>query len=210
MWPSPAVEPIPRTPLVTSVPPSVDRAAARAPEAGERLDELRLAIAVDAGDADDLAGTHVEADAAHRRETAVVVDREPLDLEQRLARTRRLPCPPAEATSRPTIMRARPCSVAPSRGTVSTSLPRRSTLIRSAISSTSCSLWLMKMTDMPSRVSVRRIAKRSIASLRRQHRRGLVEDEDVGAAVERLQDLDALLLADRDVLRRARRDRSRS
>ena len=36
--------------------------------------------------------------------------------------------------------------------------------------------------------------------LRREHRRRLVEDEDVRAAVERLQDLDALLLADRDVL----------
>ena len=30
----------------------------------------------------------------------------------------------------------------------------------------------------------------------REHRRRLVEDEDVGAAVQRLQDLDALLLAD--------------
>ena len=36
--------------------------------------------------------------------------------------------------------------------------------------------------------------------LRRQHRRRLVEDQDVRAAVERLQDLDPLLLADADVL----------
>ena len=36
--------------------------------------------------------------------------------------------------------------------------------------------------------------------LRRQHGRRLVEDEDVGLAVERLQDLDPLLLADADVL----------
>ena len=33
-----------------------------------------------------------------------------------------------------------------------------------------------------------------------QHCSGLVEDEDLGTAVERLQDLDALLLADADVL----------
>ena len=33
--------------------------------------------------------------------------------------------------------------------------------------------------------------------LRRQHGRGLVEDEDPGVAVERLEDLDALLPADR-------------
>jgi hypothetical protein len=36
--------------------------------------------------------------------------------------------------------------------------------------------------------------------LRCQHRRRLVEDEDVGVPVERLQDLDSLLLSDRDVL----------
>ena len=36
--------------------------------------------------------------------------------------------------------------------------------------------------------------------LRRQHRRRLVEDQDLGAPVERLQDLDPLLLADADVL----------
>ena len=45
--------------------------------------------------------------------------------------------------------------------------------------------------------------------LRRQHRGRLVEHEDVGAAVERLQDLDALLLADGDVLRRSRAGRRR-
>ena len=35
--------------------------------------------------------------------------------------------------------------------------------------------------------------------LRRQHRRRLVEDQHLGAAVERLQDLDALLLAEREL-----------
>ena len=45
------------------------------------------------------------------------------------------------STSRPTISRASPSSVAPSAGSVSIDLPRRSTVIRSAISSTSFSLW---------------------------------------------------------------------
>ena len=53
-------------------------------------------------------------------------------------------------TSRPTIKRARPCSVAPSRGTASTSFPRRSTLIRSAISAPRAACGLMKITDIPS------------------------------------------------------------
>ena len=53
---------------------------------------------------------------------------------------------------------------------------------------------------MPSRVSDLRIANRSFASPRCQHRSRLVEDEDVCAPVQRLQDLYPLLLADGDVL----------
>ena len=40
---------------------------------------------------------------------------------------------------------------------------------------------------------------------RGQHRRGLVEDQDVDAPVERLEDLDPLLLADREILDDGRR-----
>ena len=68
----------------------------------------------------------------------------------------------------------------------------------------------MKMTDMPSRVSVAQDLEQLGRLLRRQHRRRLVEDQDVGAAVERLQDLDALLLADGDVSTRASRVDARS
>ena len=67
-------------------------------------------------------------------------------------------------TSRPTISRARLASVAPSAGRVSTSLPRRSTVMRSAISSTSFSLWLMKMIDLPCAVRPRTISNSSRAS----------------------------------------------
>ena len=58
----------------------------------------------------------------------------------------------------------------------------------------------MKMIDFPSRLRLRDDLEQLPRLLRRQHRRRLVEDQDVGAAVERLQDLDALLLADRDVV----------
>ena len=61
-------------------------------------------------------------------------------------------------------MRARLASVAPSVETVSTFLPRRSTLTRSAISSTSPSLCEMKTIDLPSAVSVRRILNSSAVS----------------------------------------------
>ena len=92
----------------------------------------------------------LERDAADLLDAAVVEDVQVLDLEQRAR-----PAAPAafstrSSTSRPTIARASDSSVAPSRGTVSIILPRRRTVIRSAISSTSFSLWLMKMIDMPS------------------------------------------------------------
>src|ERR671914_1468178 len=54
------------------------------------------------------------------------------------------------STSRPTMSRARLASVDPSAGTVSMRLPRRRTVIRSAMSSTSPSLWLMKTIATPS------------------------------------------------------------
>jgi hypothetical protein len=70
--------------------------------------------------------------------------------------------------------------------------------MRSAISSTSFSLWVMKMIDFPSALRLLMIPNSSRASCG-------VEDEDVGPAVERLEDLDALLLANGDVLHERRR-----
>ena len=108
-------------------------------QTGQGVDQLALAVAVDAGDADDLARSDVERDAAHGLEAAVVRHVEVLDLQSGspgcagFLSTRR-------STSRPTIARASPASVAPSRGIVSTFLPRRRTVMRSAISSTSFSL----------------------------------------------------------------------
>ena len=69
-----------------------------------------------------------------------------------------------KSTSRPTISFARLASVAPSVSTVPTFTPRRSTVTRSAISSTSRSLCEMKMTETPSAVSVRSTLNSSAAS----------------------------------------------
>ena len=56
----------------------------------------------------------------------------------------------------------------------------------------------MKMIDLPCALSDADDLEELLRLLRREHRGRLVEHEDLGAAVERLQDLDALLLADRD------------
>ena len=57
----------------------------------------------------------------------------------------------------------------------------------------------MKMIDLPSAWRLFDDREQLARLLRREHGGRLVEDQDVGAAVERLQDLDALLLADRDL-----------
>ena len=68
------------------------------------------------------------------------------------------------STSRPTMSLASPSSVAPALGTVSMVFPRRSTVMRSAMASTSPSLWVMKMIDLPSACSERTIVNSSPAS----------------------------------------------
>ena len=83
---------------------------------------------------------------------------------------------------------------------VPTTLPRRMTVIRSAISRTSYSLWLMKMMLWPSRGEAAQDGEDLGGLLRGQDRGRLVEDEDPGLAVERLEDLDPLLPADRQGL----------
>ena len=81
--------------------------------------KLGLAVAVDAGDRDDLAAAHVEGDAAHLLEPAVVEHVEVVELERDLARRAPASCRRAGAPrGRPSSARAT-SSVAPSRGTVS-------------------------------------------------------------------------------------------
>ena len=101
--------------------------------------------------------------------------------------------------ARPSSRRASPWRSRPARVSPTT-CPRRSTVMRSAMSNTSSSLWLMKTIAFPSSRSRRRFSNRSFASSGREHRRRLVEDQQVDAPIERLQDLDPLLLADGEVL----------
>ena len=55
-------------------------------------------------------------------------------------------------------------------------------MMRSAIASTSFSLWVMKMTDTPCAAQRADDVEELVGLLRRQHGGRLVEDEDVGAA----------------------------
>ena len=73
-------------------------------------------------------------------------------------------------------------------------------MILSATSRTSRSLWVMKTMALPASLSWRMMPISSSVSCGRQHRGGLVEDQHLGVAGERLDDLDALLHADGEVL----------
>ncbi len=69
--------------------------------------------------------------------------------------------------------------------------------MRSAIARTSYSLWLMKTMLWPSDGQPAEDLEDLVGLLRGQHGGGLVEDEDPRVPIERLEDLDALLPADR-------------
>jgi hypothetical protein len=69
-----------------------------------------------------------------------------------------------DGSSEPTISSARSAAVTELESTVVTVLPRRITVIRSEISSTSCSLWSMKMIVAPPACSSRRLRKSSSTS----------------------------------------------
>ena len=71
--------------------------------------------------------------------------------------------------------------------------------MRSATSSTSRSLWVMKMIDFPWLRQRAHDLEQLIGFLRGQHGGGLVEDQDICIAVEQLDDLNPLLHAHRQI-----------
>ena len=185
-------------PVVAGCRPSID------------VDELGLAVALDAGDPDHLA---------------------PVDLEARCrSSSRRSPRPATETSSTssstssvtvdsrvsgvgsslPTISSARSPAVTSfgSHGGDGPAGPQ-DTVMASAIESTSSSLWEMNRMVSPWALSSRRLAKSSSTSCGHEHGGGLVEDQDAGPPVEDLEDLDPLALADPEGLDRSGRGRRR-
>ncbi len=59
---------------VMSWPSKADRPALGRPHADERLDQLALTVAFDAGDADDLTGPHLQVEPGHGPMAPIVVD----------------------------------------------------------------------------------------------------------------------------------------
>ena len=177
----------------------LDAALVRGAHARDGLDQLALAVAVDAGDAHDLAGGDLHREAAHGVEPAVVAHpqlayREHVgarmrgaarDVEQHLAAHHQL-----------------------GQAALAGALPvdRRDLLAapqhRDAVGHLEHLVQLVRDQDHRGAAGHERAqhGEQLVDLLRRQHRGRLVEDQDARVAVERLEDLDALLLADADLL----------
>src|SRR5205823_3514417 len=80
-----APEHAPRAVVGDVAAPEQDAALARVAQTHDRLDQLVLPVALDAGHADDLASADVQADVVHREMAAVVLDDQPLQAQDRLA-----------------------------------------------------------------------------------------------------------------------------
>ena len=100
----------------------------------------RLAVAVDARDGDDLARADLQRDAVDGRQAAVVVDAQVLDLEQRLAGVPGVLLDAQHDVAADHHAWRASASSAPAVSIVPIVLPRRSTVTRSATSSTSMQL----------------------------------------------------------------------
>ena len=179
----------------------------RIDQAGDRFDQLALAVAFDAGDADNLARP---APRTRRPSTALGFElrsgASPRDSERS---GRRRPgvaggFSTRSSTSRPTISRASSAAFVSLVFTRPTTFPSRITVTSSEIASTSAEL----VRDDDDRLSLLAHAAQDgeelLHFLRRQDRCRLVENQQPRVAVQRLQQLDALLLADRQILDDAR------
>ena len=189
-------------------------------QSGDRFDELRLAVPFDAGDAEDLARRDAEetpsttrcgarASPTRRSRTSSSAATAPSS-----ARTLRAvySASSASATSRPTIARAIVCGVVPAVRMRVDGRPARITVI--VVGDLDHLVELVRdEDDRPAVVAQRAQHGPELAHFRRREHGGrLVEDEDLRAAIERLEDLDALRLADREIghERVGRRPRVRS
>ena len=104
------------------------------------------------------------------------------------------------STRRPTISSASSSTVVSAVLRVATISPRRMTETVSVIAMISRSLWVMRMIGLALVAQHAEDAEQVVGLGGRQHAGRLVENEDFGAAIQRLQDFDALLHADRKFL----------
>ena len=173
-----------------------DFAAAQRADAGERLEQLRLAVAGDAGDAEDLAFAQNEGDAVDPHDAAIVAHDEIARLERDLARMRG-PLVDLEDHLAPDhrVGELRRRGLRGVEGRDHLAAPHH----RDAVGQAHDLAQLVGDEDDRLVLALQHAQhlEELIGLGRRQHRGRLVEHQDFRAAHQRLQDLDPLLQADR-------------
>jgi len=194
-----ALDAVPPGALRDVRPLEADGPRLRDAHAGDGLDEFLLAVAVDAGDAEHLAGPDLEGDVGDRLDAALVGYPEVLDRERHVAGSRRWRFDlqedlPADHQLREFLPRRRRgldgadvLAVAQDRDFV-----RGSHRLTQLVGD--------EDNRLPLGGQLLQHRKEVCHLLGGEDGRRLVEDKDVCTAVEGLQDFDALLDADRDVL----------
>ena len=179
-----------------------DAAIGQRPLAGQHLDQRRLAVAGDAGNADDLAGLDLEIDRLDRRPALVVLGEEAGELEHGVRVVMLAPPARSRISVSPIIMRLMSAMLALFASPAPVSRPRRSTVKWSQKAFTSRNLCEIISTVIFAALGHAAEQPEHLVGLaRRQHRCRLVEDHEALVEIEQLQDLELLLLA-----RRERRD----
>ena len=176
-----------------------DRARGGRPHPGDGLGELALPVACDAGDGDDLGPADAQRDAPQGGCAAIALDRHVVQLEHCLAR------------SAPLLVRRAAAQLAPDHQRRERARRRvrrvdrrdRATAAedRDAVRNGLHLVELVRDEDHGAPL-VRHAAQRleqHLRLLRREHRGRLVQDQDARVPIERLEDLDALLLAERQL-----------
>ena len=118
--PEPGVEDLVGAVVRHVAPLDDDSAGGGPPQAGDRVDQLGLAVSVHSRDADDLARANGARHSANGLQAAGVGHMDVLELEERRSPGSLGGLSTRSSTSRPTIIFASPSRVAPSRGTVPT------------------------------------------------------------------------------------------
>ena len=166
-----------------------DMAGDRIAQARDRLGKLGLAVAIDPGQPQDLARLDREADAGHRLDAAVALDPEILDLEQRPAdgRGRALDVEHHVAPDHEPRELARAGGRGGELGDDAARAHHRH-----PVGDRHHLLELVgdEEDGLAAGLEAAQQIEEGIDLDRRQHARRLVQDENVGVAVEQLQDLD--------------------
>ena len=178
-----------------------DQASGRAAAAlaGEGGEELRLAVAGDAGDAQDLAAADREADVAQRRRRAGRGAGRDSPSRTRRSRPGAVPARPVTApTCAPTIRAASERALSARGSQAPTTLPWRRMVARVA----EPAHLVEPVRDVEQRPALvaqpLQRGEQPLGLLRRQHRGRLVEDDEARVLQQAAHDLDALALAGRE------------